>query len=214
MLNASCMLDAHPTWLLKEHIKEHMPVLTRIVNESLGSGTFPTIAHRAIVTPLLKKSSLEKEVLKNYRPVSNLSFVAKLIEKCAANQFVNHLNANGLIDPLQSAYRSSHSTETALIKVMSDIISDIDSRHVVLIVLLDMSAAFDTVDHKILLDRLRISYAVSGTAYHWFESYINGWASQVSISDTLSNPVSSNFGGATRVCVRPAAVYMLFKTNW
>ena len=169
MSNASCMLDAHPTWLLKEHIKEHMPVLTRIVNESLGSGTFPTIAHRAIVTPLLKKSSLEKEVLKNYRPVSNLSFVAKLIEKCAANQFVNHLNANGLIDPLQSAYRSSHSTETALIKVMSDIISDIDSRHVVLIVLLDMSAAFDTVDHKILLHRLRISYAVSGTAYHWFE---------------------------------------------
>ena len=102
MSNASCMLDAHPTWLLKEHIKEHMPVLTRIVNESLGSGTFPTIAHRAIVTPLLKKSSLEKEVLKNYRPVSNLSFVAKLIEKCAANQFVNHLNANGLIDPFNN----------------------------------------------------------------------------------------------------------------
>ena len=94
-------------------------------------GVFPTDAHRAIVTPLLKKSSLEKEVLKNYRPVSNLSFVAKLIEKFAANQLVNHLNANGLTDPLQSAYRTSHSTETALIKVMSDIISDIDSRRIV-----------------------------------------------------------------------------------
>lgn len=192
--NASCILDNHPTWLLKQHVEEHLPAITAIVNKSLLSGIFPSVAHRAIVTPLIKKPSLDKEVLKNYRPVSNLSFVAKVIEKSAATQLVEHLNVNSFSDPLQSAYRALHSTETALIKVLSDIIADIDSRRAAFIVLLDMSAAFDTVDHKILLNRLKERFGIFGTAYAWFESYLHGWASQVSISGILSDPVTANFG--------------------
>ena len=90
------------------------------------------------------KNFLDKEDLKNYRPVSNLKYSAKLIKKCAAQQFVDYLDSNNLMDPLQSAYRPMHCTETALLKVQQDIVSEIVSKKVVLIVLLDMSAAFDT----------------------------------------------------------------------
>ena len=170
------------------NIEQHLPAITATVNKSLSSGIFP-----AVVKPLIKKSSLEKEVLKNYRPVSNLSFVARVIEKCAAAQLVEN-NANNLTDPLQSAYCSLHSTETAMIKVLSDMASDMDSRHVVFVVLLDMSAAFDNVDHIILVDRLKSRYAIFGTAYAWFESYLKGWALQLSISGTRSDPVTLKYG--------------------
>ena len=113
--NASCSLDPQPTWLMKQYLDLQLSAVTDIVNTSLQEGNFPTEAHKAIVTPLLKKSSLDREELKNYRPVSNLNFTAKLIEKCAATQLVDHMDDNGLSDPLQSAYRPKHSTESALI---------------------------------------------------------------------------------------------------
>ena len=136
------------------NIEQHLSI-TANIGKSLSLGIYPTAANHAIVTPLIKKPSLEIEVLKNYRPVSNLSFVAKVIEKCTATQLVKHLNASNLTDPLQSAYHSLHCTGTAMIKVLSDIVSDMNSRRVVFVVLLDMSAVFDTVDHKILVDYLK-----------------------------------------------------------
>ena len=166
------------------NIEQHL-LITANIDKSLSLGIFPTAVNCAIVTPLIKKPYLEKEVLKNNRPVSNLSFVAKVIEKCTATQLVENLNASNLTDPLQSAYRSLHCTETAMIKVLSDIVSDMDSRRVVFVVLLDMSAAFDTVNHKILVDCFENRYAISGTANAWFESYLKGWATQVSISGTV-----------------------------
>ena len=102
----------------------------------------------AVVTPLLKKASLEPHELKNYRPVSNLSFVSKLVERVAVKQLSDHLESNGLLPLLQSAYRSHHSTETALLKVLSDVLTAIDDKKVTLLALLDLSAAFDCVDHK------------------------------------------------------------------
>ena len=138
---ATCSLDTHPTWFLKHHLAQHLPVITQVVNMSLRDGVFPTTAHQAIIKPLLKKASLNKDDLKNYRPVSNLSFIAKVIEKCVSTQIVEHMNANDLNDPLQSAYRAQHCTETALMKVQDDIMAEIDERKVVFVVLLDMSAA-------------------------------------------------------------------------
>ena len=193
--NASCLLDPQPTWLLKEHIRHHLPALTAIVNASLTSGVFPKAAHHAVVTPLLKKPALDEDNLQNYRPVSNLMHSAKIIEKCAAAQLnIQHLNVNKLTDPLQSAYKAMHSTESALIKVTKDIISEMDSKRVVLMVLLDMSAAFDTVDHKILLSRLEKRFAVSGVALKWVASYLQGWSSQVNIGGHLSDPSVADFG--------------------
>ena len=99
-----------------------------------------------------------------------------------------------LTDPLQSAYKAMHSTESALIKVTKYIISEMNSKRVVLMVLLDMSAAFDTVDNKILLSRLEKRFAVSGVALKWVASYLQGWSSQVNIGGHLSDPSVADFG--------------------
>ena len=91
---------------------------------------------------------------KNYGPVLNLSFISKIIEKCVAKQLVHHIDSSGLNDIMQSAYKKHHSTETALLKVKSDILQNFEDGNVTSLVLLDLSAAFDTVNHKILLQRL------------------------------------------------------------
>ena len=102
----------------------------------------------ALVTLLLKKASLDPEVLKNYRPVSNLSFVSKIIEKVVATHLNEHFRIN-LMEDIQSAYRQFHSTETALLCVKNDILIARDQTKMVSLVLLDLSAAFDTIDHNI-----------------------------------------------------------------
>ena len=98
----------------------------------------------AKVIPLIKKANLERNNLKNYRPVSNLSFLSKLIECAVASEINQYIKDHDLGEPLQSAYRAQHSTETALLRVKNDILHGIDNRQVVALVLLDLSAAFDT----------------------------------------------------------------------
>merc|ERR1711894_416918 len=109
---------------------------------------------KAVVTPILKKASLPPDVLKNYRPVSNLPYLSKVIEKAAATQLQEHLAQNNIDEKFQSAYKRLHSTETATLRVQNDILRLIDDKKCVLLVLLDLSAAFDTIDHGLLLDTL------------------------------------------------------------
>ena len=103
------------------------PVLTVIVNTSLLCADFTPELKRAFVTPLIKKLILDYEIFKNYRPVSNLSFVSKLIERIICVQLVDRLNENDLYEIFQSAYRQLHSTETALLRVQNDILQAVDS---------------------------------------------------------------------------------------
>ena len=111
-------------------------------------------------------------MLTNYRPISNLPFIAKIIEKVVFNQLSNFLKSSGLFDKFQSGFRPHHSTETALIRVLNDIRLNTDSGKVSVLVLLDLSAAFDTVDHSILLNRLETWAGLSGTFLEWFRSYL------------------------------------------
>ena len=108
----------------------------------------------AIVLPLLKKPGLEARV-ENFRPVSNLQFVYKLLERAVACQLQSYLTENNLYPLMQSAYRKFHSTETALLKIQNDLLMAMNRKHVTLLVLLDLSAAFDTLDHGILLRTLK-----------------------------------------------------------
>ena len=123
----SCALDPIPTWLLKKCEDELILVLTLIVNASLSCAEFPNELKRAFLTPLIKKIILDAEIFKNYRPVSNLSFLSKLIERIVCVQLVNHLDKNGLYEVFQSAYRQLHSTETALLRVQNDILQAVDA---------------------------------------------------------------------------------------
>ena len=122
----SCELDPLPTFLLKQCIESFLPIITSIINKSIASSTVPDSFKTAIVRPLLKKPGLDRENLKNYRPVSNLPFLSKILEKVIAIQLESHLNINKLHDNLQSAYRPAHSTETALIRVHHDVVRALD----------------------------------------------------------------------------------------
>jgi len=110
------------------------------VNASLLRGRLPDLQKHAIITPLLKKPSLDTADMKNYCLVSNLSFMSKLIERVVANQLNVYLSANDLLLRFQSAYRKGHSTETALLRVWSAMLMAADERKVTLLSLLDMSA--------------------------------------------------------------------------
>ena len=111
--------------------------------------------------------------VRSYRTISNLSVMSKLLERLVAKQQVEYLSSSGLLPALQSAYRAHHSTETAVLKVLSDILKAIDAGNLAVLAILDLSAAFDTVDHATLLQRLKTSYGVDGTVLKWISSYLN-----------------------------------------
>ena len=125
-------------------------------NASLLEGHLPVSQRHAIITPLIKKSNLDATDVKNYRPVSNLTFVSKVVERLVSERLVGFLQENNLMPVEQSAYRKHHSTEKALLLVISDLLSSMDKQEVMLLGLLDLSAALDCVDHDILLSRLMI----------------------------------------------------------
>ena len=189
----SCECDPIPTQLLKTCVDELLPFLTRMINLSLEEGTFPDSFKEATISPLLKKPGLDL-VLSNYRPVSNLQFVSKLLERAAANQLVDYIETNNLHSPLQSAYKRFHSTETALVKVVNDILCSLDNGEVVILVLLDLSAAFDTVDHKILIKRMKDYFGVKENALKWFMSYLSNRTQKVSVKGHTSDPVKLESG--------------------
>ena len=183
-----CILDIVPTWLMKETASEFTPVLTCIINASLASGEVPLKFKEAVINPLLKKPSLDRNEINNYRPVSNLNFMGKVLEKIVASRIQHHLNSHQLLEPFQSAYRRFHSTETALTRVFNDLAMALDQGKVAVLVLLDLSAAFDTVDHSILLERCRNDFGICGIALRWLESYLSDRTQCVAINNQLSSP--------------------------
>ena len=127
----------------------------KVINLSLGSGTVPRVLKKTAVRPLIKKANLDLEDLSNYRPVSNLPYLSKILERAVADQLQVHLDANNLHVKFQSAYRRGHSRETALLRILNDLLAMIHGGNHVLLVLLDLSAALDTIDHTLLLNRLQ-----------------------------------------------------------
>ena len=132
------------------------------MNTFLSCAEFPNELKRAFLTPLIKKIILDAEILKNYRPVSNLSFLSKLIEPMLCVQLVTHLDKSGLYEIFQSIYRHLHCTETALLRVQNDILQAVDSRGGAILVLLDLSAVFDTIDHEKLIRTLDTYCGIKG----------------------------------------------------
>jgi len=143
------------------------PFVALLYNKSLDTGCFPAEFKQAVVRPLLK-SGLDTAEMKNYRPVSNLSFLSKLLEKVVQDKLQAFLDSNDLMLPTQSAYRKFHSTETAVSKVYNDLLLAADKGQVSALCLLDLTAAFDTVHHELLLLRLERQFGLRGTVLQWF----------------------------------------------
>ena len=198
----SCSLDPMPTTLVVNCLDVILPVLTEMINLSLDSGVFALNWKDALVTPLLKKANLDLS-FNNYRPISNLQFVSKLVEMAVFQQVHSHMTTHSLYPTFQSSYRKHHSTETALLKVKNDILLNMNSQQVTLLVLLDLSAAFDTVNHNILLQRLQTRIGIRGKALDWFSSYLADRRQRISIQGVLSDAFDINCGVPQGSCLGP-----------
>ena len=181
------------------------------MNCSLLEGAVPDGFKSAVVTPLIKKSSLSKDELKNYRPVSGLSFISKLVERVVASQFSKHVSLHGLENEYQSAYRRGHSTETALLSIKNQIHLSLAREEATAVVLLDQSAAFDTIDHDKLLDCLRKWFGVGGRCLDWFKSYLSDRTQCIKIGSVLSEARKLKFGVAQGSVLGPI-LFSLYTT--
>ena len=174
-----------------------------MVNTSYSTAHFPEEWKEALVKPRRKKGARDP-VYKNLRPISNLQFVSKVTERAVFDQLYTHAIDNDLFPLFQSAYREFHSTETALLRVVNDILFNMNRKHVSLLVLLDLSAAFDIVDHHtILLNRLEISFGVTGSALDWISSYLSGRIQRVSVNGGLSDTCPVSYGVPQGSCLGP-----------
>lgn len=187
-------LDPIPASLLKDILPDLLPPIVIMINESLRTGVFPDEMKLAIITPLLKKQGADISDMKNYRPVSNLSYFSKLLERVVAARLHRYLAEHNLYTPNQSAYRPGHSVESALTSIADSVLLSLDRRDGVAMVLLDLSAAFDTIDHTILLARLRNEFGMGGSVLAWIESYLSGRTFKVKVGGSLSETHDLKFG--------------------
>ena len=152
--------------------------ITELLNRSLKAGQFPDVFRHTFVTPVVKKTGLDATNASSYRPISNLSVMSKLLERLVVRQLMDYLTSADLLPTLQSGFRAAHLTETAVLRVLSDILLAVDSGDccvcVAALILLDLSAAFDMVDHDILLQRLQTTFGINDVAHRWIRSYLTG----------------------------------------
>ena len=140
---------------------------------SFNEGHFPVVHKLALILPLLKKIGLDLEIFKHFHPVSNLAYLSTLLEILAASRLLYHMDIN-TFHRLYQSYKKFHSTENALLKIRSDILSALDYKDCVLLILLDLSTAFDTRDHSVFLSRLKAEIGISVKVFQWFKSYLDG----------------------------------------
>jgi len=185
--NKQCISDPIPTWLLKGISSVISPVIASMCNKSFEQNTFPYLHKNAIVNPLLKKPTLDPANLASYRPISNLSFVSKTLERLVNRRLSFHIDSQSLLPSTQSAYRTKFSTETALLRVHNDLIHAIDLGQIAGLVLLDLSAAFDTVNHSVLHDVFSERFGITGDALQWLSSYLQERSQVVKIGESRSS---------------------------
>ena len=190
----TCVQDACPTSVVKRSLNAHIKPLTAVFNASFREGHFPDQLKTAEVKPLLKKSNLDPSNMKNFRPVSNLPTVGKWMERLVVSRLNEHLELTEKLEVHQSAYKSLHSTETALALVFNDIAMHLDSGRIVMLAMIDLSAAFDTISHEKLLYLLHAEYGICGSALEWFRSYFADRSQYVSLGNYRSGCVSLTTG--------------------
>ena len=189
----SCSLDPLPADLLKQCTSDLIPAFTVLINASLSTGKIDGVK-QAHVIPILKKAGLDPNIFKNLRPVSNLPLISKLTERVVAKRLNSHMTANKLHIDSQYGYKKGCGTETLLVYFLDNLMVGVDQKLGVVVLLIDLSAAFDTVDHSILLNILYRELGIRGTALNWFKSFLSGRTQRVCIGDVISEPIILKFG--------------------
>ncbi|KAF2351292.1 Endonuclease/exonuclease/phosphatase [Trinorchestia longiramus] len=183
----------NPPWFSQEikrliNARQHSPIASFDINTSIATNKFPDPWKRSIIKPLHKAGVMN--TASNYRPISLLPVLSVLLEKVISNQLSTHLDKSNLLHPNQCAYRKHTSTQDALLNIIEKIYSDIDTKNVTLLLLLDLSKAFDSVEHKQLLQKI----SNLGIATQGFQSYLANRSHAVQLENTISSPVENNSG--------------------
>jgi Reverse transcriptase (RNA-dependent DNA polymerase) len=205
----NCDLNPIPTSLLKQCSSVLLPTVTNIINLSLSTSIFPDQFKSCSAHPHLKKPSLYKENLANYRPISHLSYLSKLIERIVKTRLTEHMN---LLSPFQSAYIKGHCTETTLLSVHDHIIKAVSLQQITCLTLLDLCAAFDTIDHSILLERLSSWFGITSNALSWIKSYLLNRSFSVNIEGSKSSSYQLLYGVPQGSVLGPL-LFILYTTS-
>ncbi len=193
-------------------MKELLPVaeepLLNIINSSLSLDHIPKPFKLAVIKPLIKKPKLDPCELANYRPISNLPFISK---KDVSAQLYSFLLKNYIFEEFYLGFRPHHSTETALVKISNDLLLASDQGCILLLVLLDHSTAFNTIDHDILIDQLQNYTGIQGQALRWFRSYLSDCYHFVYLNRESSQLSSVQYGVPQGSVLGPLlfSIYML-----
>jgi len=192
----SSSADLIPPSLIKSCPGVFSEIISVLANLSFSEGCFPTLFKKAVVTLLLKKPCLDNSAPSSYRPISNLNFISKILERLFLIRIQPHIFSSPNFNQHQSAYRRNYSTETALLSTTNSFFQSSDSTDTgksTLLISLDLSAAFDTIDHSIL-SRLNTSFGLTGTVYSWLKSYLTDRYQTVQIGQHSSTPTLCTSG--------------------
>ncbi len=183
--------DGITGYMLKCVKTEICPILKYIFNLSIQKRVFPSQWKMAIVTPLFKSGQTDDP--NNYRPISVLSTLGKILERCAHSQCYDYLSSHNILHPSQSGFRKGYSTDTCVIDLLDNIYREVDDGGACGVLFIDLSKAFDTVDHQILVEKLRhLGFRPSACA--WFMSYLDHRYQRTKVGDALSGPMRMNSG--------------------
>src|SRR5208282_1211615 len=164
---------------------------------------FPSIYKIASVSPLIKKKDADRDNPANYRPISNLHTISKILERIFLSRIIHHIEQSPGFNKFQSAYRRGYSTETALLRLLNGVYGAADKKSRSLLVLLDLSAAFDTIDLNTLVHRVERTFGITGTALQWLQSYVNERSQFVSVGGIQSMTTTNEFGIPQGSCLGP-----------
>ena len=183
--NSTAPHDIIPTHVLKVIINCYVESFTDLISSISLTGVFRSSLKQGIIIPLNKKN--DEDEIENYRPVTNIRTMSKIVEKCVLQQMVDYFDRNGLWPPLQSAYRHHHSTETAIVYCLERVTEILARRKLALLISLDLTSAFDTVNFNVLLKILQNKLGFEGSVLRFFESYLKNRNSRVTVENELSD---------------------------
>src|SRR6218665_3188124 len=189
----TCEFDPMPTFLVQDYVDVLLPFLTMMCNCSIREAQLPSSQKRSILHPVLKREGLDQTDPGNYHPIANVSFISKILECIIARQLVAYFDADDLLPAHQYGFRRNHSTETLLVRLVSDLHSAMDAGHVSLLALFDVSSAFDSVDHSILLQRLSTSFGLTDKPLEWLRSFLSERTNCVTFGSSRSAWVHAPF---------------------
>ena len=185
--------DPIPSKVLKSLLETSIEMWKVLINKSFEEGTFDGVKC-SVIEPLLKKQDLDPEIRKNYRPVSKLPFFSKLTERLVLRRLESHMDEHALHEDSQFGYKQHHSTETMMRGMMDEILKGFDENKATIIIFLDLSAAFDTIDFDKVLEILREEIGITGRALEWFRSFLTGRRQCVKIGDQYSDYLEVMYG--------------------